>query len=128
MEGKGEVARASSGNHAKYRTRMASSSNHAKYMMRTSYRSPQPFVLRKKPGKPSLPGKGPTRADFAQLLVAHTHTLPPLRATFGGHGTCTATLVRKKSGENPGMRRTYFRTPSGQGRFWARDFRLASIT
>jgi hypothetical protein len=29
---------------------------------------------------------------------------------FGSHGTCTTTLVRKKRGENPGMRRTYFQT------------------
>jgi hypothetical protein len=85
---------------------------------------PQPSVLKKKRGKPSLP----TMADFAQLLVAHAHTLPPLRATFGSHGTCTNTLVRKKRRENPDMRRTYFRTRSGQGRFWARDFRLRSIT
>ena len=49
-------------------------------------------------------------ADFAQLLVAHAHTLPPLRAIFGSHGTCTNTLVRKKRRGNPDMRRTYFRT------------------
>jgi hypothetical protein len=37
-------------------------------------------------------------------------------------------LVSKKRGGNPGMRRSYFRTHSGQGRFWARDFRLGSVT
>ena len=42
--------------------------------------------------------KGPTRADIAQLLIAHACILPPpLRVTWpsvasGSHGTCTTVL------------------------------------
>ena len=62
---------------------------------------PQPSV-KKSAENPHFRAKGPTRADFAQLLVAHAHTLPSLQATFGSHGTCTTTLVRKKRGGKPG--------------------------
>ena len=72
-------------------------------------------LCRKSPGEAlrvmtSLPVKRPTRADIAQLPVAHEHTQGyPFRTpkgtpfwvtwtsgTSGSHGTCTTSLVRKK--------------------------------
>ena len=59
--------------------------------------------------------KGPTRADIAQLPVAHVHTRPsPLRSlplalsVMRNDTFCTTTLVRKKRGKRLRMRRTYF--------------------
>jgi hypothetical protein len=59
--------------------------------------------------------KGSTRADIAQLPVAHAHTRPsplqslPLALSVMRNDTfCTTTLVRKKRGKRLRMRRTYF--------------------
>ena len=71
--------------------------------------------------------KGPTRADMAQLPVAHAQNILPDRVT-SGHVTDVTSgpkgtpkgssdlrshpvlLLRKKRGKKPGMCRTYFRS------------------
>ena len=73
--------------------------------------------------------KGHTRVDIAQLPVVHAHIIPqrglrmraPKGIPFGAlpvvlsvmRTFCTTTLVRKKRGKTPGMRRTYFRVRPG---------------
>ena len=66
--------------------------------------------------------KGPTRADIEQLPVAHAHiqwnpewvTWPLVTsgspAVMRNDTFCTTTLVRKKRGKKPGMRRICFRS------------------
>ena len=58
----------------------------------------QHFVLRKaRENNVYICSQLPVKRE--QLLVAHAHTLPPLRVMFGSHGTCTTTRVRKKTRE-----------------------------